>query len=272
MRLNNSTPMTFRIIAAMLLFSTMAIGQEPMKIDSGNSAMSRWLNKRIIESRILDDMETTDHWVPFTNGAISVVDARQTAKTEQSKKMVTEMSSSAVRAHGKGKSLLVKLPTKLDGPGPNSGRGWGTAGIVRKFDDEDWRNFNRISLWIYPDCPGAYQNWLEMTFFNNGSEKLPALFGQEGETTILLQNGVWNHIVWEIGNVARDKITGFQISSWMPGNEPEASDSLAYYFDDLELEKVDPDYIEGWNVWPGRISFSHSGYQLGAPKSELQVI
>ena len=261
--------MTFRIIAAFLAFSAIASGQEPMKADAQNSAMYRWLNKKVIESRTLDGMETTEHWIPFTNGAISVVDARQTAKIEQSKKMVTEMSVTAAKAHGKGKSLLVKLPTRLEGPGPASGRGWGTAGIVRKFDNEDWSNYNRISLWIFPDCPGAYQNWLEMTVFNDGIEKLPALFGQEGETTILLQNGEWNHIVWEIGNVSRDRITGFQISSWMPGNEPEASDSLKYYFDDLALEKVDPDYIEGWNVWPGRISFSHSGYQLGAPKSAI---
>ncbi len=261
--------MTLRFLAAMFAFSTIVSGQEPLKIQEENSAMFRWLNKKIIESRVLDDMETTDHWVPFTNGAISVVDARQTAKIMESNKMVTEMSVTPVKAHGKGKSLLVKLPTKLDGPGPNSGRGWGTAGVVRKFDNEDWKKFNRISLWIYPDCPGAYQNWLEMTIFNNGIQKLPALFGQEGETTILLRNGEWNHIVWEIGNVARDKITAFQISSWMPGNEPEASDSLKYYFDDLELERVEPDYIEGWDVWPGRISFSHSGYQLGAPNSAI---
>jgi hypothetical protein len=76
-------------------------------------------------------------------------------------------------------------------------------------------------------------------------------------------------VVWEIGNVARDKISKLEISSWMPGNEPEAADSLTYYFDDLELERVEPDYIEGWMVWPGRISFSHTGYLTGAPKSAV---
>jgi hypothetical protein len=55
----------------------------------------------------------------------------------------------------------------------------------------------------------------------------------------------------------------------MSGNEPETADTLAYYFDDLELEKVGPDYIEGWSVWPGRISYSHTGYLSGSPKSAI---
>jgi hypothetical protein len=157
----------------------------------------------------------------------------------------------------------------MDGPGPKSGRGWGNAGVRCIFENEDWSKFNRISLWIYPDNSGAYQNWLELRLFNEGLEKLPALFGQEGENTVTLHNHEWNHVVWEIGNVARDKISKLEISSIMSGNEPESTDTLAFYFDDLELEKVEPDYIEGWPVWQGRISFSHTGYQSGSPKSAI---
>jgi hypothetical protein len=261
--------MTTKIIIVMLAISVIARGQEPMKINGQNSASLRWLNKEVIESRVLDNMENSGNWVPFTNGAISVVDARVTAKIEVSKSMVTDMSYSNNKSHGGERSLLMKLPTKMDGPGPKSGRGWGTAGVVRNFDNEDWSKFNRVSIWIYPDCPGYYENWLEMRLFNEGNEKLPALFAQEGETTVLLKNNEWNHIVWEIGNVARDKISKLEISSWMPGNEPEATDTIAYYFDDLALEKVDPDYVEGWKVWPGRISFSHTGYQSGAVKTAV---
>src|SRR5664279_5800445 len=55
----------------------------------------------------------------------------------------------------------------------------------------------------------------------------------------------------------------------MSGNEPESTDTLSFYFDDLELEKVEPDYIEGWAVWPGRISFSHTGYLPGSQKNAI---
>jgi hypothetical protein len=85
----------------------------------------------------------------------------------------------------------------------------------------------------------------------------------------VLQNHEWNHVVWQIGNVARDKITQLEISCLMSGNEPEAADVLTFDFDHLELEQVDPDYMEGWDVWPGRISYSHAGYQSGAAKSAI---
>ena len=261
--------MSIRIIFLLLAIGLITRAQEPMKIKVENSAAFRWQNKKVYESRLLDDMETPGPWTPFTIGAISVVDARVTAKIVESKQMVTRMSYSFDQTHSGKRSLLMRLPTKMEGPGPKSGRGWGIAGLSRKFENEDLSKFNRISFWIYPDCPGYYQDWLEMRLFNEGNEKLPALFAQEGENTVLLQNKVWNHIVWEIGNVSRDKISKFEISSWLAGNEPEATDTLSYYFDDLELQKVEPEYIEGWDVWPGRISFSHTGYQTGATKSAV---
>ncbi|HXJ74903.1 MAG TPA: glycoside hydrolase family 9 protein, partial [Candidatus Dormibacteraeota bacterium] len=85
----------------------------------------------------------------------------------------------------------------------------------------------------------------------------------------MLRNQEWNQVVWEIGNIARDKVTRFEISSLMSGNEPGAAATLVFDFDHLELQEVDADYVEGWAVWPGRISFSHTGYQPGARKSAI---
>jgi len=132
----------------------------------------------------------------------------------------------------------MHLPTKLNVPGPGNGRGWGTAGVRRQFDHADWTGSNRISLWIYPDNPGSYVNWIELRIYNDGEEKLPALFGQEGETTVMLRNHQWNHVVWEIGNVARDRITSLEISYYLCGNEPEASDTVTFYLDLLELQQT----------------------------------
>ena len=240
-----------------------------MKINVQNSALYRWLNKEVLESRILDNMESPGHWVPFTTGAISLVDSRINNKISESKSMVTEMYLSDIKHHSGNKSLLIKFPAKLEVPAPKSGRGWANAGVRCLFENEDWTRFNRISIWIYPDNSGSYQNWLELRIYNEGKEKLPAPFGQEGENTVSLTNHEWNHVVWEIGNVARDKISKFEISGIMSGNEPESTDTLAFYFDDLELEKIEPDYVEGWPVWPGRISYSHTGYQTGYPKSAI---
>ena len=261
--------MKYILFFTVLLLSLTLKGQEPMKIDFKNSAEYRWLNKDVLDSRILDKMEDKVNWTPFTGGAITLVDSRSDNKAVESKKNYVVAAVSENKSHTGKKSLKIVFPSKIEVPGPKSGRGWGNAGVWYMVQNEDWTKFNRISVWIYPDNPGAYQNWLELRVFNDGNEKLPALFGQEGESIFNLKNHEWNHVVWEIDNVARDKITKLEISTIISGHEPEASDSTTFYIDDLQLEKVDPDYIEGWPVWEGRIAYSHSGYLPGVPKTAI---
>lgn len=261
--------MKFRHYALMFAVCSRAADHQPIAVDYQNSASYRWLNKQVLESRVLDDMESLAKWTAFTNGPGAVVDARVPASVSVLTHGVTEMTLTRERSRDRGQSLRLRMPTKLDVPGPVNGRGWGSAGVRRRFEGEDWRHFNRIGLWIYPDCPGAYVISLELRIHNDGIEKLPAHFGQEGEHSIILRNQQWNHVVWEIGNVARDKVTGLTVSRGMSGNEPEAPDFAQFDFDRLELERVEPEYIEGWGVWPGRISYSHTGYQSGATKSAI---
>jgi len=179
------------------------------------------------------------------------------------------MTLTEERSRNGGKSLRLRTPTKLNVPGPANGRGWGETGVTRRFDGENWSAFNRVSVWIFPDCAGAYVTALGLALHNDGAVKVPAAFGQEGETNVVLRNHEWNHVVWEIANVARDKITAIDFAYYMAGNEPEAAGTATYYFDRLELQQVDPDYIEGWAVWAGRIAYSHAGYQPGARKTAI---
>jgi len=172
-------------------------GQEAGTDGFQDSAESRWLNKKVLASQVLDAMESPSHWTAFTTGAPEVVDARAAQKAIESSHIVAEIALTRERSRDGGQSLRMRLPTRLDVPGPKSGRGWGSAGVRRQFDGEDWRHFNRLSLWIYPDCPGFYVVALELRLYNEGIEKLPALFGQEGETTLVLRNHEWNHVVWE---------------------------------------------------------------------------
>ena len=256
-------------IALLCTIGALAGERSPMTVNFKDSASYRWLNKAVLESRLLDDMTKLDQWTAFTNGPAAVVDARVPFQVTRSEQALAEISLTKERSREGHNSLCLRTPTKLNQAGPKSGRGWGESGITRHFDGEDWRKFNRISLWIYPDCPGTYITSLTFQVHNDGAEKLPGLFGQEGNHSVVLRNQEWNHVVWEIGNVARDKVTGLEISYYMSGNEPEATDRAMYYFDRLELEQVEPDYVEGWGVWPGRISYSHPGYQPGAPKSAM---
>ncbi len=258
------------VLAAVCVACLPGGERVPLVANYEDSASYRWLNKKVIESRLLDDMHSLDKWTAITNGPVGLVDSRVPYQVPKATQSSTEIMLTREGSRDGNQFLRMRTPTKFEVPGPKSGRGWGEAGIIRHFDGEDWRNFNRISLWIRPDWEGAYVTALEsMRVRNDGVEKLPAAFGQEGEHTLVLRNHEWNHVVWEIGNVARDKVTSLEIVYEMDGNEPEAADTATFDFSRLELERVDPDYIEGWGVWPGRISFSHVGYQSGATKSAI---
>ena len=259
-----------RLFAVVLaLGACLAAERVPMEVNFENSASYRWLNKKVLETRLLDNMDSLAKWTAFTNDPTEIVDSRFPLKVHRSETLFADMSLSKGQSHDGGNSLRLRTPTKLDKLAPKSGRGWGESGVIRNFDGEDWRNFNRISLWIYPDCPGAYVVSLKFRFHNDGVEKLPAVFAQEGDHYVVFRNHEWNHMVWEIGNVARDKVTGLEIDYTMDGNEPEASDTATYYFGRLELERVEPDYVEGWGVWPGRISYSQAGYSVGGNKTAI---
>jgi hypothetical protein len=256
----------------VLLFASMsALAQTrlPIPPDTPASAANRWLNKPIFDSRRLDDMEDGKTWSSFTTNGSAIVDARKVIRIVDSSASVAAISLTTDRAHQGQHSLLMLTPTRLPGIAPATGRGWGRSGIRRHFNGEDWTKFNRISLWIYPDLPGFYTTALDFRLYNDGLEKLPALFAQEGETSLILRNHEWNHVVWEIGNVARDKITGFEASYGLSGSAPGEADSIRFFFDDLNLERVEPDHTEGWDVWPGRIAYSQDGYQTGAPKTAI---
>jgi len=213
-------------------------------------------------------METLDNWFGFTLGGEEVVDARKVFKSKETAN-IADIALSSEKVYSGKSALLMRTPTRLEGPAPKNGRGWGRSGIRRSFNNEDWSHFNRISIWIYPELPGFYVSALDIHLFNDGVKKIPALFGQEGETSLVLRNHEWNHVVWEINNVPRDKIIKMEISYGLSGSYPEEADSISFYFDKLDLELVDPDKTEGWDVWPGRISYSHDGYQTGATKTAI---
>jgi hypothetical protein len=260
--------MPFISIAFGLTLLNGGTARAQMQPPFSRSAAYRWLQKPVLESRPLDDMEDLATWKSFTIGGDPIVDARNTARAATVTN-VAELSLSTDTVHNGHSSLLLHTPVRLAGPAPANGRGWGRSGIRRFFKDEDWTHYNRISLWIYPDLPGFYTTALDFRLYNDGVNKLPGLFGQEGETSMVLHNHEWNHIVWEIGNVARDKITAFEASYGLSGNAPGEADSISFYFDNLDLERVEPDKTEGWDVWPGRISYSQAGYQAGAEKTAI---
>ena len=224
------------------------IPQMPIKPDPDRSLAHEWAEKTVLDSKPLSDMENLDNWRHTGFG---------------------EMTLSDVRSHQGNKSLLLTCPTKGTKPGPERGRPFGACNAIYVPQNQDLRDWNRISFWVYPDMPGFKTVVMCMILHNEGEEQVPDQYDRNGFNYLVLENQKWNRVNWEVEHLGRDKVTGIELRYRMQGNEPGATDTARYFFDELELHKVEPDYYEGWGVAPGHIAFANTGYANGYPKIAL---
>ena len=225
-----------------------AVPDMPMPIAFEDTIRHRWLSKPVLAGRLLDDMEDISKWSHHGFG---------------------QMSLTGERSKDGRQSLRLTSPTVGEKPGSVAGRPFGAATVVRSFDGEYWTSFNRLSFWVYPTLPGFRVISLCLVLHNEGREKVPNSYDRNGRNFVLLEPDRWNHIVWEIAHLGRDKVTGVEFAYRLQGNEPGATTTVCYDFDRLELQRVDADHFEGWDVAPGRIAYSHTGYPVDAPKTAM---
>ena len=223
----------------------------PIEVDDKNSASFRWSNKPVLESLLLDDMEDTATWQHHGVGKLSFTRDR------------CLIGSQCLRLTSKTKMKTDVSPEDRT----NYGRPFGEAIAKRPFKEEDWTCYNRLSFWVYPTLPGFHTISMYAILHNDGIIKIPDSYEREGLHFFLLKPDQWNHVVWEITSLPREKVTAIDIIYRMQGHEPGATDTVCFDIDRLELQKVDADHFEGWNVAPGRIAFSHTGYQTGSIKT-----
>ena len=108
--------MKFKIAAQLFAFCLFGYGtlREPMKVNFENGALYRWLNKKVIATRVLDDMENLDHWKGYTIGPDAIVDARVSVKTTDVAN-VSDISLTTEKVHNGSKALLMRTPVRLEG-------------------------------------------------------------------------------------------------------------------------------------------------------------
>src|SRR5205085_4157883 len=133
---------------------------------------------------------------------------------------------------------------------------------------EDWSGYNRVSMWIRADVAGFPMLPLQIVLHNDGAEKVPDKYGREGIHYVSLSNG-WNHVVWEIEPLARDRVTMLEVGYWVNKMLAAPGDRVGFEIGRIDLEKVEPDVHTGWKFGAGRIAFSHSGYQSGMSKTAI---
>jgi hypothetical protein len=219
----------------------------PMLVDDENAADTRWLKKPVLDSRLLDDMENPATWSHGGPG---------------------KMEFTTERCRDGKQSVRLTSPTMLDNvPDISHQRLYGEAVLRRTFAGEDWSQYNRLSFWVYPTLPGFNTIYMLAMLYNDG--KLEDMPTRGTYNYVILKPNQWNHVVWEIPHLTRNKVTALEFRYRLQGNEPGAATTVCYDFDHLELQKVDADYYEGWNAAPGRIAMSHTGYRPGGSKTAV---
>jgi len=241
---------TFTVVCILCLSATLTAQkvapEMPMQARYDDGAESRWLNKKVLDSRVLDSMEDLTGWSFAGAGEMILTDTR---------------SKDGEHA------LRIRSTTNIaqvDGSGE-----WEDLAATRKFSGEDWSRYNRISLWVYPDIIGAPAISCSLVLHNDGAHKLPDSYNEGRHESIILKNHSWNHVVWEIAPLDRDRVTALEFAYSLPKKFPDPGDQTILDIDQLELQSVVPDHVEGWDVAPGRIAFSGSGYTTGFSKSAI---
>lgn len=235
------------LAAAVLLitcFSAFAdASRPPLPVDQSRSATARRHAKPVLASQVLDDMESENNWSHFGPG---------------------EMSFTKERARNGKQSIRSVSPTKLNRTPPVQGRPFGESGVRRNAGGADWSDFNRVSFWVYPNLPGF--NVVSLLVKLNSEGTRGQSYTDGAMHFVLVTNGVWNHVAWEIEHLERKQVTSLDLIYRLQGNEPGATNTVCFDFDDLRLERVQPDYFRGWEVAPGELAYCHLGYAPNAAK------
>lgn len=239
------------VLVCLATVSASAVAQTqrtPMPIDLTNSAETGWLAKKVLGTRVLDDMTRRESWAFQGTGRLTFL-----ARTDRPDGMP---------------ALRVDMNMFTDAPAPTTGR-LSAVNLKRAFVNEDWSSYNRISMWVRADVSGFPMLPIQIVLHNDGKVKVPDAYYREGIHYVSLEPNKWQNVVWEITPLARDRITSIEIGYWVNKMLAPKGDRVAFEIGRLELQRVESDHYEGWSVAPGKIAFSHTGYQSGSAKTAL---
>jgi len=235
--------------------------KKPMNLEWEKTSYWRHHQKQVNADRQLDDMSNSSHWQ--LKGHVAPENIAQFSSW-------TEPCGTMTFTQRDGRPVArMHSSTTTDTPNPAKGRGWGVTTLYRPFDHEDWRDYNRITVEVYPDFPGFRIVSLCMYLYNDGEIKLPNDELREGMHFVILKNHEWNFVTWEFPELSRDDVVGFGLQYRLQGNEPGASDEIMMDFADLRLQHVKCDHARGWVPDHKEITFSHTGYSLQSEKTAI---
>lgn len=227
----------------------------PLEVPEVNSLMSEWEKKPVLETRLIDDMEQETGWKVKGIGEMSYTSDR--AKDgKRSLRFRTSLRDTA----------FYRLPGNRSEWNSFIGTQGGSTSLEMKIDSpRDWSGYNRLSFWVYvhPTSLPTYCLYLQM---ENEGTLYNATTPRKDHFIQDLKPGMWNHVLFEISHLQRNKVNLFKINQMLTGHNPGEEGIVIYDIDQLELQRVSTDQYEGWSVSPEKFAFSHVGYRPGDSK------
>ncbi len=228
--------------------NTGYLHNSPLTLDYSKSYESFGLTKKVLKSDLFCDMENLKGWSHKGIGGITLTEERSKS--------------------GKH-SLRLTAPTTnpefLDW-----GLGFGTSLASLDVGGANWEKYNRIRLFIYPNCEGDRSIYLNLYLENDGKIKVPDKYEREGFHEMNLINGQWNEVFVEMTNLPRDKVSKLKFAIEVFGKERTMGDSLIFDIDAVSLETVEnPEVVSGWEPAKNRIIHSTTGYREESNKTAI---
>jgi hypothetical protein len=225
----------------------------PLVVPEQNSLMAQWQKKPVLDSLLLDDMEAEGKWKVTSIGEMSYTKDR--AKDgKQSMRFRTSIRDTA----------YLKLAGNHDVGGAQtfgiSGQAGASSLQLRFGITQDWSRFNRVSFWVYVHPTSLPRHNLNLEIRNEGTVS-NALTTARSHYNNDLKPGQWNHVVFEMPHLERNKVSLFSITRELTGYSPGEEGMVTYDIDRLELQRVVTEPYEGWSVSPEKFSYSHVGYR-----------
>ncbi|WP_048627473.1 glycoside hydrolase family 9 protein [Listeria ivanovii] len=144
---------------------------------------------------------------------------------------------------------------------------FGNVLISAPLENEDWNDFNRVRIQVFPNFPGVTNPYLMISFKNDGTVKVPDIYGREGVHGVNLINHEWNDVIFEVEGLPRDKMTEISFSYYLNGPERLTAGTMELLINEIKLEKIaNPEISKGWIPQNNALIYSHNGYSKEMPK------
>jgi hypothetical protein len=225
----------------------------PLVASEQNSLKTEWEKKAVLKSRLVDDMEQDGNWNVTGIGKMNFTRDRS-KDGKRSLRFETAVRDTAFLALAGNKTKWGSQFFNINGQA-------GSSSVQLRFNTpQDWSGFNRISFWVYVHQSSLPRHNINLGIDNEGT--VSDIFSSARTSYCNdLKPGQWNHVLFEMPHLPRNKVTMLSFTRELTGNNPGEDDIAIYDIDHIELQQVVADQYEGWTVAPGKFSFCHVGYR-----------